>query len=221
MFKYLKAHDCRRSSSWEIKAAFPMNHVFLCDHNSASCPSQQCIQGGVHKKICLSHEISIFNSLIQPGNIPGRILCPEFAKKVFEEVLNRMSSTEGVTKLLIIQGTSPARKELLEAFWEGWPYWELRREDEAENHSGRHWTWRGFNSPHWTISLSGARPAERIHSACRSSGLLSQQTRAGQFSCHYKGPVSQAFACLDDKAEAGGLPAQNTAPSPITAYEML
>lgn len=65
MFKHLKTYGGRGG----IKAGFPVSHVFLSDHNSTSCRSQECIQGGVHEKTCLSHEIPVFNSLKQSSNI--------------------------------------------------------------------------------------------------------------------------------------------------------
>lgn len=214
MFKHLKAHDRRRSGSWGIKAAFPVNHVFLCDHNSASCPSQQCLQGGVHMKICLSHEISIFNSLIQPGNIPGRILCPELAKKLFEEALNLMSGTEGVTKLLIIQGTSPARKELLEAFWEGWPCWEIRGEDEA----------KGIGPG--PVSIAPIEPSVSPEPDPLSASTLPASppvcflSRQGQDSSAVttKGRSHKHLPAWMTKRKLGGLPAQNT--GPLTYYSI-
>lgn len=96
MLKHLKTHDLGGSRSGGIKAGFPVNHALLCDRNSASCSSQQGIQGGVYEKkpvLVMKHQFFNLSQATCSKNI-----VPTIRQKSLEQVLNLMAGTKRAQK---------------------------------------------------------------------------------------------------------------------------
>lgn len=86
MFKHLKTHEHRGNSSWRMKAGFPLNHI-ISVWSQHHFRSELTVHSRWSSWENLSHEITVFNSLLHLSNILEKCHVQGY-QRIFEKVLN-------------------------------------------------------------------------------------------------------------------------------------
>lgn len=176
---------------------------------------QSWYSGWSSQKICLSHRNIVFSSL-WPDNILEEYCVQKFAKRFLEEVLNLMSSTEGVTKLLIIQRHVPCPERAVGGLLGRWPLLRTAAGRMKPRPVENAWTDAVSVTPFQTSVSQGWAMA---HPLClqvlwfafsMNKGRDSSAVTEGGLYCKHLPTWT-----LTLKAEAGGLPPSDTAPHPV------
>lgn len=172
------------------------------------------------RKSVLVTKYPIFNSLIQPRATSLEEYCVQSLPKRFWRSLESYVSTEDSKVINKFKARPPAGKR---AVWgpyrRGWPYWELRREDEAPEPQRKALDLTRFQWPPIEPSVSpGARPM--APPLCLGhSGLLFSADKGRTVQLSLQGQVSTTSLLPWMTKQKRRAPCPNT-PSPVW-HEML